>query len=152
MTTPNTAQTCDVDALNMLLRGELSAVETYDQALAKFDDAAHKTALTKIRDEHSHAVQVLRERVRAFNGEPSTNSGPWGAFASTVTGAAKLVGPQATLSALKQGEQHGISDYEKALNNEGINAECRNTIRTDLHPRCTRHIAQLDSMIAALGG
>src|SRR6478752_64375 len=60
--------TCDTDALNELLRGEISAVETYDQAIAKFEAQPLASDLRRIRDEHQHAVVALRERVTAFGG------------------------------------------------------------------------------------
>ena len=138
------------EALNSLLRGEISAVQTYEQALSKFEQTDHKTTLTQIRDEHTKAVSVLREHVRTHGGEPSTDSGPWGTFASLVTGAAKVVGPQSVLAALKQGEEHGISQYEKALEADALAGECKTLVRTDLLPRCRKHLTQLDSMIAAL--
>lgn len=145
-----TTMTCDVDALNSLLRGEISAVETYQQAVEKFDDSAHKVSLTKLRDEHDRAAQTLRDRVLSYNGEPSTASGPWGTFAALVTGTAKIIGPQSVLAALKQGEEHGISQYEKALENDGLTAECKNVVRTDLLPRCLKHVGQLEVMIASV--
>ena len=140
-----------VEALNSLLRGEISAVDTYEQALSKFDQPEHKTTLTHVRDEHTAAVGILRDHVRTHGGEPSTGSGPWGTFASLVTGAAKVVGPQSVLAALKQGEEHGISQYEKALDTDTLPAECKNLIRTDLLPRCRKHLTQLSSMISSLG-
>ena len=143
------AATC-AEALNSLLRGEISALETYEQAMPKFESSAHQSSLKAISDEHAAAAQTLREHVRRCGGEPSTGSGPWGTFASLVTGTAKLVGPQSVLAALKQGEEHGISQYEKSLEAEGLTAECKNLIRTDLLPRCRKHVGQLDTMIASV--
>ncbi len=143
------AATC-AEALNSLLRGEISAIETYEQAMPKFDDSVHKSALKANSDEHQNTASVLREKVRACGGEPSTGSGPWGTFTSLVTGAAKLIGPQSVLAALKQGEEHGISQYEKSLEADGLTAEYKNLIRADLLPRCRKHVAQLETMIATV--
>jgi len=143
------ASTC-AEALDSLLRGEISAIETYEQALPKFEGTAHQQSLTTIRDDHAAATQTLREHVQRFDGEPSTGSGPWGAFTAVVTGAAKLIGPQSVLAALKQGEEHGISQYEKSLEADGLSPECKNLVRSDLLPRCREHVAQLDSLIATV--
>ena len=143
------ASTC-AEALNSLLRGEISAIETYEQAMPKFEATAHQASLKAIADEHSRAAQTLREHVQRCQAEPATGSGPWGAFTAVVTGAAKLVGPQSVLAALKQGEEHGISQYEKSLEADGLTAECKNLVRTDLLPRCRKHVTQLESMIAAV--
>lgn len=141
---------CDTDALNSLLRGELSAVETYEQGIAKFDDSAHKSTLMRIRDEHVKAATKLQGLVRSYGGEPSTGSGPWGTFVTALTGTAKVIGPQALLSVLKQGEEHGISHYEKALDNEGLPIECKYTLRAESLPSCRQHVAMLDGLILTL--
>ena len=142
-----------VEKLNSLLRGEISAVETYDQAIKKFADPSVRTmanTLTRIRDEHARSVVVLRERVLAHGGTPPDGAGVWGAFANTVTGAAKLFGPQTVLSALKQGEQHGVTQYEQLAENPEMSAECRYLIRNDLLPHCHDHVVTLEMMIAQI--
>ena len=138
------------DALNTLLRGEISAVETYDQAIGTFEGDAVAAALGRIRDEHVSAVSALRDRVRMNGGEPSEGSGPWGTFASAVTGAAKIAGPGTVLAALKQGEEHGINDYESALSKSDIGPDCQNVLRTQLLPKCRQHVAELDRLVGGL--
>lgn len=140
----------DVDTLNSLLRGEMSAVETYEQAIGKFDDPEMRTranVLTRIRDEHTKSVSVLRERVLAHGGKPSEGFGMWGAFATTVTGAAKLMGAKTALAALKQGEQHGIEQYEKAVQDTDVSTEAKFLIWNELLPRCHDHVSSLEQMI-----
>ena len=145
----NAPHTCDVDALNKLLRGELSAVETYDQAISKFENKPGVNDLRRIREEHSRAVDEIRNRVTKFGGKPSEGSGPWGTFATAVTGAAKVIGPDTVLAALKRGEEHGISEYEEALNNKDVNAECKELFRSDLLPKCRTHVSELDRLSAS---
>jgi uncharacterized protein (TIGR02284 family) len=148
-TTMTPSKQC-VDALNALLRGEISAVETYDQAISKFEGDATAASLGRIRDEHVTAVNTLREHVRMCGGEPSEGSGPWGVFANAVTGAAKVVGPGTVLAALKQGEEHGINEYEAALKGDAIQAECREAIRGQLLPKCRQHVAEVDRLLGGL--
>lgn len=136
---------CDTDALNALLRGELSAVETYDQALTRFEQNPDVRAeLHRIQREHLDAASTLREAVTRFGGTPSDGSGLWGTFASAVTTAAKVIGSETVLATLKQGEERGISGYEGALANEKVAEEYKDLIRTTLLPRCREHIATLD--------
>ena len=94
--------TCDTDALNSLLRGELSAVETYDQAMKKIEDPTVLTDLQRIRGEHSDAAVRLRDQVTRFGGTPSESSGPWGAFTAAVTATARTV-EAATSDGIDQG-------------------------------------------------
>lgn len=143
----------DVDTLNHLLRGEIAAVETYNQAIGKFTEPADRAlaaALTRIRDEHTRTVGTLTSRVTSHGGTPVQGAGAWGVFANAVAGAAKLIGPQTALAALKQGELHGIEDYEKAVADPEVSTEARYLIRNELMPRCREHISSLEGMMTQL--
>jgi uncharacterized protein (TIGR02284 family) len=135
-----------VGTLNSLLRGELAAVETYRQAMAKVKDDPSATELARIQAEHQAAVDKLTRMIQDKGGTPSTDSKVWGDFAKAVEGAAKVFGNDAALSALKQGEQHGIDEYEEALRNESIDASFRATIREDLLPKQREHLRTLDNL------
>ena len=50
-----------ISALNSLLRGELAATETYQQALAKVDDQPGTQDLRKIHAEHREAAFLARQ-------------------------------------------------------------------------------------------
>lgn len=142
--------TCNVDALNALLRDEMSAVETYTQAMGQFDDQLVIADLQKIRDEHSRAVRELRDLVIRFGGAPANGSGTWGSFAPLVTGAVRALGPATVLAALRQGEEHGINEYTAALENGDIHAECMRVIRADLISACQRHIDELNRLLGGM--
>jgi uncharacterized protein (TIGR02284 family) len=137
-----------IDQLNSLLRGEISAVETYRQAIEKVDDehASDATALRGVAQEHGEAAQALREEIRRLGGEADESSGAWGAWAKTVEGTAKLFGDAAALKALKEGEEHGLKDYREALGD--VDEPARVLISTRLIPNQVRHVAVLDGMIA----
>src|SRR5947208_5035129 len=142
-----TTVVCDIDVLNALLRGEVAAVETYDQVIAKFSGQPQAAELQRIRDEHTEAAAVLRERVRHFGGDPSEGSGVWGKLTAAITGTAKIFGPAAALGTLKQGEEYGIGQYENALTDPEIDSEDKDLIRHRLLPRCHGHVSSLDRMI-----
>src|SRR5262245_49345995 len=99
--------------LNRLVRGELSAIETYQQALEKMRDAREATELQVIEAEHRGAVQALQDKVLQHGGSPDDSSGAWGTWAKFVEGTARIFGNTAALEALRQGEQHGIKEYER---------------------------------------
>jgi uncharacterized protein (TIGR02284 family) len=136
-----------IDQLNSLLRGEISAVETYQLAIEKIDDehASDATALRAIAQEHGEDAQALRESIQELGGEADDSSGPWGSWAKTVQGVAKLFGDASALKALKEGEEHGLKDYEEAL--DDVDEASRTLIATRLIPNQRRHIATLDGMI-----
>jgi uncharacterized protein (TIGR02284 family) len=136
-----------LNGLNSLLRGELAATETYQQAMEKVGDDPDAVSLGAIHREHRETANTFREHVHQFGGKPDQSSGAWGAFAKAVTGTAKLFGPTAALKALKEGEEQGISAYEKALGDSTWPAECRTLITTALS-RCRAHVRELDRLMA----
>jgi uncharacterized protein (TIGR02284 family) len=141
--------TATTDALNSLLRGEISATETYTQALEKFAGQPEEPELRRMRDEHREAANTLRQHVRDEGGQPSTGSGWWGAWAKFVEGTAKVFGKAAALKALKEGEEHGINDYTRALQGDALAADCKALVSGQLLPRCQAHIPALDRLISA---
>lgn len=105
-----------VDTLNSLLRGEISAVETYSQALGKLNaDADVASELNDCRSSHEERVVFLRNEVTRLGGTPADGSGPWGTFAKLVEGGAKAFGKAAAIAALEEGEDHGLKEYRDEL-------------------------------------
>jgi uncharacterized protein (TIGR02284 family) len=134
--------------LNSMLRGELSATETYQQALGKVGTDPRATELKLIHVEHREAANRLRQMVHEFGGEPDHDSGGWGLFAKAVEGTAKLFGDAAALKALKEGEEHGLKVYQDALEDPDLGPEIQDYVRTTLLPQTRAHIAALDRLMA----
>jgi len=143
------AETATTDALNALLRGEIAACETYQQAMARGNGHQDTATLKRIHEEHVEAANLLRRHVRDEGGKPDQGSGAWGAFAKTVQGGANLLGDTAALKALKEGEEQGVSSYESALKDASLHEDCRELIRSTLLPRTRTHVALLDHLMAA---
>lgn len=102
-----------VAVLNSFLRGEISALETYRQALGKLDQSPSHLLLEECMHSHAERISVLTQQIRTLGGSPSINSGIWGAFAKAVEGSAKVFGEEAAIAALEQGEDHGRNDYRR---------------------------------------
>lgn len=102
-----------VDTLNSFLRGEISAVETYRQAIEKLQDKPEASILNDGLRSHQQRVSLLTEEVERRGGKPSQGSGPWGAFAKLLEGGAKVFGTKAAIAALEEGEDHGRDDYKR---------------------------------------
>lgn len=116
-----------IDQLNSFLRGEISAVETYRMALDKLDrtSTARDELLINLKS-HEDRVMALQEAIAALGGKPAASSGPWGAFAKTVEGTAKVLGDKAAVSALEEGEDHGLKDYKKDA--DDVDPECQHIV------------------------
>jgi hypothetical protein len=126
-----------------MLRGEISAIETYTQATEKFADSTDDDALGRIRDEHEQSSRVLRELIIEGGGIPDTTSGAWGGFAQAMEGAATLFGESPALLILEQGEQHGIKKYEAALADPDFSAEAKAIIERELLAPLYDHLRTL---------
>ena len=124
-----------IDKMNEFLRGELSAVETYDLALGKTKHAELVASLQQLRDDHAQRVALIREKILARGGAPSASSGAWGAFAKSVQAGADLLGDATALAALEEGEDHGLRMYRDAMSDDDLDApEVKSFVSTTLLP------------------
>ena len=141
-----------VRQLNSLLRGEISAAETYRMAIDKIskgDENASVGLLSEIQEEHGRAAQALRDRIRELGGEPSDSSGAWGAWATVVQGTSNLLGDKAAIKSLKEGEEHGLKDYNEAM--DDVDTTSSELFMNQLIPSQQKHIRILDQMINTVG-
>ena len=81
---------------------------------------------------HGRGAQSLRDRIRELGGEASDASGAWGVWAKLVQGMADFFGDVASIKALKEGEEHGLKDYEDAL--ENVDVTTRQLIQNQFIP------------------
>lgn len=144
------ADTEAVDSLNELLRGERSAVETYNQALEKVGKDAGADTLRKGLSNHKEAVSEISAEIMRLGGKPAETSGAWGTWASTVTGTAKLFGDAAALKALKEGEEHGVKEYNEILEDDDVPAAFKEKIRNEFLPAQRQHITAIDGWLNKL--
>lgn len=139
-----------VEALNTLLVGEMSAVDTYTQALKKVGQEEGSDTLRANLKDHETAVKELQGLVAARGGSPATETGAWGKWAEVVVGSAKIIGDKASLKALKEGEEHGFDEYKEALNEKLLNADEKKVIREKLITAQQGHIKNLDLLMSHL--
>lgn len=138
-------------SLGSLVRGEMAAVETYKQALEKVGDEEGGDDLRRIESEHEEAVRVLSRSLAGIAVEPPKDSGIWGDWSKAVEGTAKLFGNKAAIKALKEGEEHGVHEYEDALQDDTLDLEVKQIIRSELLPKTKSHVPVLDRLLEASG-
>ncbi|MGZ8254876.1 MAG: DUF2383 domain-containing protein [Burkholderiaceae bacterium] len=136
--------------MNSCLRGELAAIETYEQALEKirseYGSDPKFQQLEKMLRNHEQAATQLQSLVRQNGGEPDTDSGAWGAWANTVMGASSLFGDKAALKALKEGEESGIKQYRSLIDSTDTPADVRD-VAMKLMKNDKEHCTRLDTMM-----
>ncbi|MGC4087712.1 MAG: DUF2383 domain-containing protein [Polyangiaceae bacterium] len=145
----NSTNSQTIDQLNSFLRGELSAVETYRQALEKIGrGSAVATQLEACERSHQSRVQMLAQEVLQLGGEPAKSSGVWGTFAKLVEGSAQAFGEKAAIAVLEEGEDHGRDDYRRDL--DTLNPPARRLIEMHVLPEQERTHRTLSSIKKSL--
>ena len=134
----------DVETLNSFLRGEISAVETYRQAIDHVSDDRIRTQLEDCLHDHEQRVESIRDHIQKLGGTPSEGSGVWGTFAKLVQGGADLLGEKTAIAALEEGEDRGLADYQSGI--DKAHGEARRLVRMELLPAQKRTHAQLSRL------
>jgi len=138
-----------VGQLNSFLRGELSAVETYREALRRLDESTHKSTLEECARSHQQRVTLLTQEIRRRGGEPAKESGPWGTLVKLLEGGAAALGEKAAIAVLEEGEDHGRNDYRR--DSEQLDFEARQLIQTRILPEQLRTHDALSALKKAIG-
>ena len=139
-----------IETLDKLLKNELSATETYQQTLDILREDAElgdSVALMPIYENHKEAVSSLQTQIRYLGGTPAEDPGAWGTWAKIFLGGADLLGKEAVLKALQEGEQNGAEDYKDALQDTKLPSDIRSLIETKLLPAQQSHIRTLDRLL-----
>ncbi len=134
----------NVEQLNSFLRGEISAVETYRQALEALKSSTYGAKIVECKRSHEQRVAILTEEIRRLGGTPAQSSGAWGAFAKAVEGGAAALGEKAAIAALEEGEDHGNSDYKRDV--AKLDPPVRAIIEQQVMPLQMRTHAELSAL------
>jgi hypothetical protein len=111
MQTQQTTHSAAVERLSSFCRGEMSAVETYTEALTSGTLTRFGERLRQCQSSHQTRVDLLRAQIGMLGGEPPMSSGVWGTFAKAIEKAASAAGEKAALAILEEGEDHGLNLY-----------------------------------------
>jgi bacterioferritin (cytochrome b1) len=131
---------------NDLLRSELAAVETYGQAMEQYASSPAVAELSRIRLEHVQCAKKLVADVRQIGGRPAMNSGPWALFTSAVRGTLHLFGAGSVIEYLKKGEETARRAYQRALQDDRVRSDFKQSIRENFLPKVNDHIWWLDRL------
>lgn len=137
----------DCAELNSLLRGEISAVDTYTQCIEKLDDREASRRLEALRRSHAIRRDQLNNHILLLGGTPETTAGLWGAMTSLLEGGATILGEKAALKVLQEGELHGLRRYEAVKN---VSSATRSFISNTLLPEQQQTAEALAALVKHL--
>jgi Domain of unknown function (DUF2383) len=143
----------NIKTIEKLLKDELSATETYQQALEKFRVPGGQfvaNSLTPIFGNHKAAVISLEAQIVKLGGTPHKDTGAWGSWAKILLEGATLIGKQTAIKVLLEGEKSGEVDYEAALKDTKLSPEIRTLIESKLLPAQQAHVRSLDRLLDAI--
>jgi hypothetical protein len=99
-----------IEEYNQFLAGEISAVETFEQALKGVTSADTRRVLTECKNSHALRAEKLQARVAELGGKPADSSGIWGPFAALgQSGAGSDI---EVVSLLEESEAERLVQYE----------------------------------------
>lgn len=135
--------------LDTLLRGELSAVETYATAVRCFPELGAHPLLEGIRAAHSRSAGVLRSLIEGGGRTPSRNAVPWSGLVELQENPPKApLVKSPVIAVFKEGEKRGVRHYEEALDSGNLSESLKAVIRDDLLPRAWQHWLNMESLAA----
>lgn len=122
-----------IEKLNEFLSAELSAVQTYREAIDRVRDDIVKEQLEELELSHRHRVQALQSRLTELGADASPEDLPWGMWSDFS--ALLDAGPpadRAAVAALEEGEDRGLREYRNAL--DCLDSDLKNLVEQSLLP------------------
>ena len=101
-----------IDTLNELLKGELMAMEIYQETEDMQGDEQVMVMLQQFAEDHQEHARLLAERIRELGGSPVTGTGMAGAMAGLSSKINALRGPSHLLKQVYDGEDKGVHAYD----------------------------------------
>jgi len=135
------------EKINEILRGEISAKESYRQVMEKVKSDPESHRLKEFLTDHKDAVSFWEAQAVGEFKQPQTDSGVWGKAVEAFVGTSKLLGDKNALKALKAGEEIGLKSYQNMLTDDQLSMSQKESIKTKFIPRQERHINSLNAMI-----
>ena len=120
--------------IDEILRGEISALEAYEQVISEITDASEINRLKKHMADHEDAIRFWKHQAKVNGTIPNIDSGIWGNVVEAFVGVSKLAGEDTALMALKKGEEHGLELYEKLLLSDKLSVNQKRKIREQFAP------------------
>lgn len=104
-----------IDTLNELLKGELMAMEIYQETEDMQGDEQVMGMLQQFAEDHQEHARLLAERIRELGGSPVTGTGMAGTMAGMSSKINALRGPSHLLKQVYDGEDKGVHAYEDRI-------------------------------------
>ncbi len=136
-----------IEDLNALLKNELAAIETYNQALTKFQNKHGIEILRRCQQSHLERSNKLRSTIVDLKGTPTADIGLGGKFGKLVMAGAEQMGDPAIVVALQADEGEWTANYEWRL--VSMHGDHRPLVKEELLPQQKEIEEQLSELANA---
>ncbi len=144
---PRDGQTPEIRDLEKIMKSEESAVEAFRQVLKKFPDYAQINDLKSIFSDHEKAVEFWKTQLRSKAAPIEESTGPWKEVVETFSGTHKLSGNSSTLKSLRDGEEHGLKEYEELNESNNLSFQSMAFIKNICLDQQRKHLAVIDGLM-----
>lgn len=121
-----------VQQLRSFCRGEISARDSYVVALTYPLLSEHKSTLVECMESHQRRAELLAQEIERLGGKVPESAGPWGALTDIIERSAITFGRSMAVKALREGEDHGIRDYQADI--PKLDPEVREFVESEILP------------------
>jgi uncharacterized protein (TIGR02284 family) len=140
-----------IEQLNSLIALDFDAIEAYEAAIVRLNDAKDKVQVTRFVGDHHRHLMDLVPLVREFGGEPTTKAD----FKRVLTnGKVVLTGmaaERAVLGAMKSNEATTTRTYRNAIDDDDSPARMRAILERNFADE-QRHLAWIEQRLAFASG
>ena len=136
------------DDLNDLIELDFDAVEAYQAAIERLDDAECRSRLTEFKGDHERHIKDLSALVTAAGYKPATKGDAMRFLTKGKVVIANVAGDKGVLTAMRSNEETTNQKYDEALGNDRFAAspEIRQVLTRNREDE-RRHTAWIESRI-----
>lgn len=149
MVTTAATQTEFIDALVSVIRLDYDAIEAYDEAVRRIDDADWRANLVRFKADHVRHTEELGAIVEELGGTPPDGPGAKRLVTAGKVVMADLMGDKAILQAMKTNEDDTNAAYERLAGHQHKLAAAADAVERGLADE-RRHRAWIERAIATL--
>jgi uncharacterized protein (TIGR02284 family) len=120
------------ELLVRLVELDYDAIEAYDSAIQRLEDAECKRMLTEFREDHRRHTQDLGSILKESGQRVPTSGGAKSLLTKGKVVLGGLAGDKAILQAMKSNEDDTNKAYERAVNTQGLPARVKDVLQRNL--------------------
>lgn len=139
-----------IETINDLIQLDFDAVEAYQAAIDRLEDATARSRLQEFMQDHVRHTENLSKLVRQHGGTPKNKGDVKRVLTKGKVVMANLAGDNAILKAMRSNEDETNEKYEKALKVQGLDANTRQVLQQNLEDE-RRHRQWIIDRIAQHG-